>query len=329
MLLSDNEENSSRKYVKCGACEAPIFISKDLAPLETQPCKDCGHPVMKPLFLHQIELRQVIASGGMGTVYRSWDHALEREVAVKLMKREFVDDPESVEAFSREARACSPINHTNIVSIYSFDEHNGEKFIVMEVTDNGSLEGRIAEHGRIEEMKALDIGVSMCLALKAALRHDLLHLDIKPDNILFNADNEAKLMDWGIAHKTTDGKMSFEGDDEGVMGTPEFIAPERVQRIGESFLSDMYSLSATLYNALSGHPPFRGEDPTAIAMAHINEPVTPLYEWHDDITETTSDVLIKAMAKDPALRYESYDAFRMALEMARGEFFRAQFMTEN
>lgn len=316
MLLGNQESESLLKMVSCGGCEARVFISRELAPLETQPCKACGHPVMKPLILGQVELRQVIASGGMGTVYRSWDHALERFVAVKLMKPEFTEDAEALEGFSREAKACSPINHTNIVSIYSFDEQDSHKFIVMELTEGGSLEGRIEEHGHIPELQALDVGVKVCSALKAALQHDLLHLDIKPDNILFNVDNEPKLMDWGIAHKTTDGIMSFEGDDDGVMGTPEFIAPERVQRTGESFLSDMYSLAGTMHNAMCGHPPFRGEDPTEIAMAHVETPVPPLNELAD-ITDHTSDAIVRAMAKDPDARFQSYDEFSMALEAAR------------
>ena len=316
MLLDEQGSESLLKMVTCGGCEARVFIPRDLAPLETQPCKACGHPVMKPLILGQVELREVIASGGMGTVFRSWDHALERFVAVKLMQEQYAADPEAVEGFSREARACSPINHTNIVSIYSFDEHDGHKYIVMELTEGGSLEGRIEENGKVPELYALDVGVKMCSALKAALKHDLLHLDIKPDNILYNEDNEPKLMDWGIAHKTTEGKMSWEGDEEGVMGTPEFIAPERVQQTGESFLSDMYSLAGTLHNAMCGHPPFQGDDPTSIAMAHGHTPTPPLNELAD-ITDQTSDAITRAMAKDPAMRFQSYDEFSMALEAAR------------
>ncbi len=316
MLLGDQESDSLLKMVTCGGCEARVFIPRDLAPLETQPCKACGHPVMKPLILGQIELREVIASGGMGTVYRSWDHALERFVAVKLMKPEFAEDPDSVEAFSKEARVCSPINHTNIVSIYSFDEHDGHKYIVMELTEGGSLEDRIVNEAKVPELYALDVGVKMCSALKTALKHDLLHLDIKPDNILFNEDKEPKLMDWGIAHKTTDGLMSWDGDEGGVMGTPEFIAPERVQQMSESFLSDMYSLAGTLHNAMCGRPPFQGDDPTTIAMAHVNTPVPPLNELAD-ITDHTSDAISRAMAKDPAARFQSYDEFSMALEAAR------------
>lgn len=322
MLLTDQEQQASLKMVSCGGCGAKIFIDRDLAPLETKPCGKCGHPVLKPMFLHQVELREFIASGGMGTVYRSWDHALERDVAVKLMKREIVNDLEQVEAFSREVKLCAGLNHTNIVSIYAFDEQEGEKFIVMELLNQGSLESRIRNDGHVPELYALDVGIKMCSALKTAQRHDLVHLDIKPDNILFNVDNEPKLVDWGLARRTTDELVY---DDEGIMGTPEFIAPERVHRSGESFLSDMYSLAGTLYNAVTGGPPFEGEDPTQIAMAHVETPLTPPNEIAD-ITEAASDAIVRAMAKDPEARFQSYDEFSMALEAARSKLLVSKYL---
>lgn len=316
MLLNEQSRSATLKMVGCGGCGARLFISSELEPLQTTPCTKCGHPVLKPLFLGQVELRQVIASGGMGIVYRSWDHALEREVAVKLMKDEFANDPASVEGFAKEAKACACLNHTNIVSIYSFDEQEGHKFIVMELTDQGSLEDRIKNDGRLHEIDVLSIGIKICSALKAAHRYDLIHLDIKPDNILFNIDNEPKLVDWGIARKTTEAQVH---DDEGVLGTPEFIAPERVSQTGESFLSDMYSLAGTLYNALIGRTPFTGEDPTEIALKQVNEPVQPPNQLIEDISEETSDAIIRAMAKDPAARFQSYDDFATALELARSQ----------
>ncbi len=316
MLLNQQSRNATLKMVSCGGCGIKLFIPAELEPLQTIPCSKCGHPVLKPLFLGQVELREVIASGGMGTVYRSWDHALEREVAVKLMKEEYASDPASVEGFAKEAKACACLNHTNIVSIYSFDEQEGHKFIVMELTDQGSLEDRIKNEGRLPELDVLDIGVKMCSALKAAQRHDLIHLDIKPDNILFNVENEPKLVDWGIARKTTEQQVI---DEDGVMGTPEFIAPERVEQSGESFQSDMYSLAGTLYNALVGSTPFTGEDPTEIATKHLHEPVTPPTELLKDVAEETSNAIVRAMAKDPSARFPSYDDFSTALELARSQ----------
>ncbi len=129
--------------VTCSWCETKVFIPGDLPPLGTVPCSKCGHPIMMPMQLRQFELRAVIGSGGMGNVYRAWDTTLERMVAVKLMKKELLEDEKALESFYREARACARLNHTNIVHIYTFDEAEGQRYLVMELADRGSLDQRI------------------------------------------------------------------------------------------------------------------------------------------------------------------------------------------
>ena len=187
--------------VSCPSCEAKVFIPGDLAPLTTVPCTKCGQPIMMPMRLRQFELRAVIGSGGMGTVYRAYDTVLERVVAVKLMKKELVADTKALERFYREARACASLNHTNIIHIYTFDECEGQRYLVMELADRGSLDSRIEKQRALPELDVLDIGIKVASALDMALKHNLLHRDIKPGNILFNADNEPKLVDFGLARK--------------------------------------------------------------------------------------------------------------------------------
>ena len=119
------------KMVTCGSCETKVFIPGDLPPLGTVPCSKCGHPIMMPMMLRQFELRSFVASGGMGTVYRGWDTVLERLVAVKLMKKELLEDPTAMEGFYREARACARLNHTNIIHIYTFDEWEGLRYLCL------------------------------------------------------------------------------------------------------------------------------------------------------------------------------------------------------
>lgn len=299
--------------VPCGKCGKSIFIPSNLEPLSTTPCPKCGHPVMLPLTLRQFELRSVIASGGMGTVYRSYDNSLEREVAVKLMRRELTNDTALVESFAREAKACAGLNHTNIIHIYAFDEWDGEKYIVMELADCGSLDDRIEKYGSVPELDVLDVGIKVAYALNAAINHNLLHLDIKPGNILYNAEGEPKLVDFGLARKA-DAEVA---DEEGVLGTPYYIAPERVQQTGESYLSDMYSLAATLYHAVTGRVPYEAETNEEAAFAHVNTTLVPPNQLNPQITQPTNDAICIAMAKDPAQRYQTYDQFIMALEAAR------------
>ncbi len=307
--------------VTCGGCGTKNFIKSDLAPLETVACSRCSHPIMMPLRMGQFELRAPIASGGMGTVYRALDLMLEREVAVKLMKKELIEDEEAVESFYREARTCGGLNHTNIIHIYTFNKWDDQLYMVMELADRGSVEGRIEKEGRMPELDVLDVGISVASALSAALRKDFLHRDIKPGNILFNADGEPKLVDFGLARPSESGIT-----EESVMwATPYYVAPEKVMREGEDFLSDMYSLAGTLYHALTGHVPFEAETIEEIINAHVYTPLTPPNQVLPEVTQSTSDVLVQAMAKDPSYRFASYDDLIMSLTAARSRLLVEQY----
>ena len=251
----------------------------------------------------------------MGTVYRSFDVNLEREVAVKLMKRELQEDKEALESFYREARAAAALNHSNIIHIYTFDEYEGQLYLVMELADAGSLDSRIEREQRVSELDVLDTGIKVAAALSSALKHNLLHRDIKPSNILFNEEGEPKLIDFGLARKAEGNN----DDETTVWGTPYYIAPEKIKREREDFLSDMYSLAGTLYHAITGHVPFEAPTVEAVISAHIQTPLTPPNAVVPDITQATSDALARAMAKAPGERFQSYDEFIMALEAARSQ----------
>jgi len=301
--------------VVCGGCQTKNFIPGDLPPLASQPCSRCGHAVMMPMQLRQFDLRSVIASGGMGTVYRAFDVTLQREVAVKLMKRELLEDQESMESFYREARAGAALNHTNIVHIYTFDEYDGQRYLVMELADHGSLDNKIDQHFRLPELEVLDIGIKVASALATALKHNLLHRDIKPGNILFNADGEPKLIDFGLA-RNAEAESEYGAP---VWGTPYYVAPEKIRREREDFLSDLYSLGGTLYHALTGHVPFEAPTVEEVVAAHVHTALTPPNLVFPEVTQPTSDALVCAMAKDPKDRFSSYDEFIMALTAARSQ----------
>jgi serine/threonine protein kinase len=308
-------DKASLKMVTCGNCDTKVFIPGDLPPLATVPCSKCGNPIMMPLMLRQFELRSVIASGGMGTVYRAYDTVLDRLVAVKLMKKELLSDTEALENFYREARACASLNHTNIIHIYTFDEGEGQRYLVMELADRGSLDTRIEKQGRVAELEVLDIGYKMCSALDVALKHNFLHRDIKPGNILFDKDHEPKLIDFGLARG-----VDFEPESlTETHGTPYYVAPEKIQREKETFLSDMYSLGCTLYHAITGHVPFDAATVEAVVAAHVHTPLTPPNDVIPEISQATSDVLVKVLAKKPQDRFLSYDEFSGALWLARSQ----------
>lgn len=303
------------KMVACGGCGANTFISGDLAPFATTPCKKCGHPIMMPVDLRQFELRSPIASGGMGTVYRAFDKMLEREVAVKLMQPELRQDQEALDSFYREARAAAGLNHTNIIHIYTFDEWEQQLYLAMELADAGSLDSWITNAGAVPELNVLDVGIKICSALDSALKKNLLHRDIKPDNILFNQEGEPKLVDFGLAR----GADHEGGDESALWATPYYVAPEKVQREPETFLSDMYSLAGTLYHAITGHVPFEAESIDDVIAAHVHTPLTPPNHVNHDITQPTSDAVYHAMQKHPQHRFQTYDEFIMALTAARSQ----------
>jgi serine/threonine-protein kinase len=276
---------------------------------------------MMPMQIRHFELRSKIASGGQGKVYKAFDTVLERMVAVKLIRKELESDPAALEGFYREARACASLNHTNIIHIYSFDEFEGQRYLVMELADRGSLDTKIEKQQRLSELEVLDIGIKISQALNMALRHNLLHRDIKPGNILFDADNEPKLIDFGLA-RNVDAEAESTTVTE---GTPYYVAPEKIKRERETFLSDMYSLGCTLYHALTGHVPFEAPTVEELVAAHVHIALNPPNIVIPEITQPTSDALVKVLAKNPSDRYLSYDEFILALEAARSQLLVQQY----
>jgi len=318
---AENPERKPLKMVECGGCRAKVFIPADLQPFESVACTRCGHPVFMPMKFRQFELRSIIASGGMGTVYRAWDLMLNREVAVKMLKKEMAQDEEVLASFYREARASASLNHTNIIHIYTFDVMDDQPYLVMELADSDSLDKMIERDGRVDELRVLDIGIKIASALDTALKRNLLHRDIKPGNILFNADGEPKLVDFGLAREAED-----ESADQAVIwGTPYYVAPEKIRRERENFHSDMYSLGGTLYHAITGHVPFEAPTVEEVIFAHVNTPVTPPNQVVPEITADTSDALMMALAKNPHDRFRTYDDFIMAFTAARSQLLIQQY----
>jgi serine/threonine protein kinase len=167
----------------------------------------------------------------------------------------------------------------------------------------------------VDELHVLDIGIKIAGALDMALKHGLLHRDIKPGNILFDSDNEPKLVDFGLA-RSVEAEVESSSVTE---GTPYYVAPEKIKREKETFLSDMYSLGCTLYHAITGRVPFEAPTVEELVAAHVQIPMTPPNLVLPEITQTTSDALVKVMAKNPADRFLSYDEFIMTLWSARAQ----------
>jgi serine/threonine protein kinase len=259
-------------------------------------------------------LERQVGSGGMGAVYLGRDMTLNRVVAVKVLKPELVSDKKFLDTFLREAEITASLNHPNIVQVYAFGQHEGVYYMVVEYISGGSLDDRIAERGQITELEGIEIGIAVARGLECALeRGGLIHRDIKPGNILFNANNTPKVVDFGLSlsFDTTD---HFDGE---IWGTPYYVAPEKLEREAETFQSDLYSLGATLFHALTGRPPYEGEDPNAVAMMHLSGNVISVKAFAPDISDQTAYAVSKAMARYPVDRYGSYAEFIEQLEDAK------------
>jgi serine/threonine protein kinase len=216
--------------------------------------------------------------------------------------------------FLREAEITASLNHPNIVQVYAFGQHEGVYYMVVEYISGGSLDDKIAERGQITELEGIEIGIAVARGLECALeRGGLIHRDIKPGNLLFNDNNTPKVVDFGLSlsFETTD---HFDGE---IWGTPYYVAPEKLEREKETFQSDLYSLGATLFHAMSGRPPYEGDDPNSVAMMHLSGNVISLKAFAPDISDQTAFAVAKAMARYPEDRYESYAAFVEQLEDAK------------
>jgi serine/threonine protein kinase len=297
----------------CEKCGNLIDVT-GLEPGDGITCPYCSHQFAITRQFGNFVLERQLGAGGMGAVYLGRDLTLNRTVAVKVLKPELVSDEKFLNTFLREAEITASLNHPNIVQVYAFGQHEGVYYMVVELISGGSLDDRIAERGQVTELEGIEIGIAVARGLECALqRGNLIHRDIKPGNILFNANNTPKVVDFGLSlsYDTTD---HFDGE---IWGTPYYVAPEKLEREAETFKSDLYSLGATLFHAMSGRPPYEGEDPNSVAMMHLSGNVVSLKAFVPDISDQTAYAVAKAMARYPEDRYESYAEFIGQLEDAK------------
>ncbi len=298
--------------IACPSCQNVIDVT-GLEPGDGITCPYCHHEFPITRQFGNFLLERQLGAGGMGTVYLGRDITLDRVCAVKVLKPELVNDHKFLATFLREAEITASLNHPNIVQVFAFGEHEQIYYMVVEYISGGSLDDRIMTLGNITELEGIEIGIAVARGLECALERGLIHRDIKPGNILFNANNTPKVVDFGLSlsFETTD---HFDGE---IWGTPYYVAPEKLERLPEDFRSDLYSLGATLFHAISGRPPYEGDDPNAVAMKHLSGSVVSLKSFVPDVSDQTAFAVSKAMARYPEDRYESYAEFIAQLEDAK------------
>ena len=285
--------------IVCGDCDCEA----DVTPFELFEfvnCPNCDAEVKIPGTLGEYLIFDVLGAGGMGAVFDAYDESLNRRVAIKVLKSGRLDDPDSFSSFKFEAQAIARLNHANIVQIYSFFEQNGSPCIVMENIGGGTLFDMMRERGPLDPGMVMAAAIDIAHALEAASEISIVHGDVKPQNILFDSQMTAKLVDFGLA------SVEGEGQQEGIWGTPFYIAPEVITTKKSDFRSDIYSLGATLYHAIAGEPPFNGPTPKETALMRIDARPPMLGRFNRSVSSRVEDIIDRMMDPSPGMRYPTY-----------------------
>jgi eukaryotic-like serine/threonine-protein kinase len=254
-----------------------------------------------------------IGSGGMSTVYRAFDLTLERPVAIKLMHREFATDSDQLERFRREARAVARLSHPHIVGVIDAGEDEGRPYIVFEYVEGETLKERIRRMGRLPIDEAIAYTIEIARALGCAHANQIVHRDIKPQNVLIDAEGSAKVTDFGIARSLQEEGLTADGR---VLGTTDYVSPEQALGQDVEGPSDIYSLGVVLYEMLSGSVPFSGENQVAVAMKHVREDLPDIQVVRPEVSATLAAVLDHMTEKELDRRYSDVDTLVSDLEEA-------------
>ncbi len=249
---------------------------------------------------YRVEAR--IGQGGMAEVYRGFDPALDRTVAIKVLLPPYDRDAGFVARFRREAQAAARLSHPNIVGVYDTGADGDTQYIVMEYIEGRTLASFLAGGGKPTPMQAVELGDKIAGALAAAHAQGIVHRDIKPANVMVTREGAVKVMDFGIARLQSDATAP---QTSSVIGTPAYFSPEQAQGLPVDARSDIYSLGCVLYELLAHRPPFTGDTPVAIAYKQVNESPVPPSQVNPDVSPRLDAVVMKCMAKNPANRYQS------------------------
>ncbi len=273
-----------------------------------------GREMVGRVLAGRYDLLDRIGQGGMAVVYRARDLALNRLVAVKVLREHLAEDPTLVDRFQLEARSAASLDNRHVVQVFDVGTDLESHYIVMELVDGENLKDYLTRNGPLAVDEALDIVDQVAEALSAAHAQHIIHRDIKPQNILLADDGTVKVTDFGIAQAISAGTLVNSGS---MLGTAQYVSPEQARGRSVGPTSDLYGLGVLLYELLVGHPPFSGESPIAVALRHVQEAPPDVRSERPDVPPGVAALLSRLLAKDAEERYQSADAFRRQLEAVR------------
>ena len=295
----------------CSGCGTSVDTAA-AEPLARIPCPNCGKKIRVERTFDHFLIVETLGVGGMGTVYKARDMQLDRFVALKLLRRDLGGEEDHKARLQQEARIAAAVNHPYVIQVFDSGTDHGQFYVVMELVDHGSLDDLMALQPRLPEKRVLEIGIQVAKGLRAAHRRGLIHRDVKPANILFVDEHAAKIGDFGLASTATQ-RWAIGGV---VWGTPEYVAPERLNNDPEDFRSDIYSLGATLFHAIAGKPPIEATTNSSTALLELKRRPLVLQATAPDVSEATAEVVERMISADPAERFSSYDDLVAELERA-------------
>ena len=248
------------------------------------------------------EVLSKIGAGGMADVYKGKDHMLNRYVAIKVLKKEFKEDENFVRKFRSEAQAAAGLIHPNVVNVYDVGEDRGLYYMVMELVEGITLKEYIDKKGRLSHKETISIAIQMCSGIGVAHAANIIHRDIKPQNIIISKDGKVKVTDFGIAKATTSNTIS-----SNAMGSVHYTSPEQARGGFSDQKSDIYSIGITLYEMVTGQVPFDGDSTVSVAIKHLQEEITPPSEIVPDIPYSLEQIILKCTQKNGERRYKNTD----------------------
>ena len=258
-------------------------------------------------------ITQTIGQGGMANVYLARDLILDRDVAVKVLKYDFQDNSEAIQRFQREAMAASQLLHHNIVEVYDVDQEEGQQYIVMEYVRGTDLKQFIKDNTPITLELVVSIMSQILSAIELAHKHNLIHRDIKPQNILITENNQVKITDFGIAIAVTDTSIT---QTNTLLGSVHYLSPEQARGANATMKSDIYALGVVLYELITGQVPFDGESAVSVALKHFQEDFPRIRTNLDYVPQSLENVVMKAAAKNPSNRYQTVGSMLADLNTA-------------
>jgi serine/threonine protein kinase/beta-lactam-binding protein with PASTA domain len=268
------------------------------------------------LLSNRYELGDTLGYGGMSEVHHGHDVRLGREVAIKILRADLARDPQFQERFRREAQNAAALNHPAIVAVYDTGETNTEfgtlPYIVMEYVEGRTLRDIVKTEGPMSQKRAMEVMADVCAALDFSHRHGIVHRDVKPANVMITKNGAVKVMDFGIARAMHDGQSAMT-QTAAVIGTAQYLSPEQARGESVDARSDVYAAGCVLYELITGEPPFTGDSPVAVAYQHVREDPNPPSSVNPAVAPELDAVVLKALAKGPANRYQSAAEMRSDL----------------